>query len=568
MGNADNTTIDRLIPPAGRALALGAVLLGAVACQTMQDVGEGISSLNPLDHSPDIDKTVFAQLQEAMHAGEISDSGLAKIAPAAGQSFVPTDISDFTVGKAFANQPSLLIPDGDGLDNAYADRMGVIDLPEAEALLNTMLGRIQAAAPVPPVPARVYIEPNLEFMARAEREGAIMLTLGALEQAATDADLVFLLAHEYAHVALDHFQDADSQKAIRTAAGLAGQMLMLRTAVDEDEDAGDLNRALRYPRGISMMTDALFWRGWNQHDELEADLFAADVLAAFGINPLAANGPIGTIAEAENKPLQLPIFEESSLKLGLAALVKGGDSAEKREVTELAVSSAFKLADQTLREITGETHPDVDTRQSLIGDYVERHYVARMEDGEFEAPGDSLLTALAGTTDVRDWTAVSKAINSAMNSTEASQLPEATRVERAVKFMYDATSGPAKYDPFTRVQFANIRAFTGSPDKAVENLELALRTDRSPFTLFVELANRRMDARDFSGAGRAIEQAVARYPAKKNDTLPMRIRLAGNTGDTASAQAHMQSCRNTSLQALIANCEVAWQNHVLKPATS
>lgn len=558
----------------GRAMrlaALGAALAGALtlgaACQTVQDVGDGLASLNPLDHSPDIDKPIFAQIQEAMHSGDgAMAGGAAQPGRAAGEPFTPTALREISTGAAFADAPALLIPDGAGLDRAYADRMGVVDLPKAEDLLNTMLGRIQAAAPGAPVPARVYIEPNRQFMARAEKDGAIFISLGALRAAESDADLLFLLAHEYAHIALGHFQDAEGQEAIRTTANLAGQFLLLRTAVDDGEDAGDLNRALRYPRGVSMLTDALFWRGWNQHDEMEADLFAADVMAAFGVHPLSANEPIGRIAQSENEPLTLPIFDQSALKLGFAALLKGeGGGAEKRELINLAASSAFALAERGLREITGDTHPDAETRQTLIGEYVEAHYLDAEGLGD---PGDSLLTALNGLSEAPQWVSVIDNIDSALTAVESSQLPEQDRAARAEQFMYDAARGPAEFDPYTRLQFANVRAFTGEPDKAVQNLELALRGERTPFKVFLELAARRIEVKDYPGATRAIEQGLARYPAKANDALPMRIRLEGVQKNTAGAHTHLQTCRNTSLQSLIANCEIAWQKHVLKPATS
>ena len=199
-----------------RVILTGAVALALTACQT---AGETFDAVNPFSDSVSIETRLIDQY--------LAEQGL--------------DDADFPVPEAARRTPDLL-PPGTGTEVAYADHYGVLEIPAAERELNAILQRLQATIPGTPPPARVYIEPGVGFSARAEKSGAIFVSFGGLsgtspqgesdEADLNDDRLAFLIAHEYAHILLDHFGDRETEESMLEFAKLARMGLVARNKLD------------------------------------------------------------------------------------------------------------------------------------------------------------------------------------------------------------------------------------------------------------------------------------------------------------------------------------------------
>ena len=133
-----------------------------------------------------------------------------------------------------------------------------------------------------------------EFNAFATPGGHILVTKGFTDAAAGEDMLAAILAHELAHIVLDH--------------GLA----MISTMAFTDEAAAMANRAagfsgnnvgaarlLSLRNSVSGMIDMLVHSGYSQAQEFEADAQAVAILAAAGYNPRALLEVLDVLHEAE-----------------------------------------------------------------------------------------------------------------------------------------------------------------------------------------------------------------------------------------------------------------------------
>lgn len=113
---------------------------------------------------------------------------------------------------------------------------GIAANPEIDQYLNGVLARLQKSLPGTPTPARVYTTPNTEFNASSFQDGGIYISykvLGALE---SEDELAAIIAHEYAHVLLQHYQTnwIDSAANLAYSAGNIYINRQVKTAADTD----------------------------------------------------------------------------------------------------------------------------------------------------------------------------------------------------------------------------------------------------------------------------------------------------------------------------------------------
>lgn len=158
------------------------------------------------------------------------------------------------------------------LNHLQSQDMGLANLPEAQAYLNALLRRIQSMGPQPARFAQVLIRPRLSYNAATTPEGYIVVDLGWLKSIDNEAELAALLAHEYAHVVLDHMGTRNVVGAATHAATLLAAAYAKRTGS---------NNHLSVSLVQSGWSDVLM-PNWSRPQEFEADLFSLETTQAMG----------------------------------------------------------------------------------------------------------------------------------------------------------------------------------------------------------------------------------------------------------------------------------------------
>ena len=573
--------------PSGRTVAALLSLMLVGGCQTTgsgedASISDSISNtfraINPWDTTPEIDERVMDRLLAgALTIEEPADKNATALEPASANdnqenpSLPKQALKSFTPGQRFdcsSAAPPKTVPvmmkRGEGIDNAYVHRQGLLDITKVENRLNQLLGRIQAVSPQPAVPSYVYIEPGRVTMARAEATGAISITLGAFRKTAegvrqkggnlSEAAIVFLLAHEYGHILMNHFKDGQAQSSFQQISQLAGQVILWHTAKTSGSDS-DLNRGLAYSRGIPLLLEMGMLQNWNRREEMLADLFAIDVLERLCYNPKDAINAIVAIGDVESEFGNLPIFDDRLYTSSLGSYLNGNRDAAEAQIKESLIESGFQAGTSLLRELMGETHPSSTDRRTLITAYMEEHYDDF--DSEAQWKGD-VLSKLRSSRQYKSWDKIYGYIDSASLTMDILPSSSKERQKIAQKEMYKATNGLGKNHTYTRLQFALIRAEDKDFSKAIANLNLIDKKKKLPFTAHDFRIQWSIFSNKFREAQKALKQAAVSYPSEKNRLLPNTIRLFGAMNREKEANETYVKCKALSDNSLVSQCNAAW----------
>ena len=179
--------------------------------------------------------------------------------------------------------------------NTRSARMDLLAIPALEVELRPVLEAFGKAWPYAPLERtpKILFRADEAYQAQALPDNTIIVSLGLLESAQSDSELLFVLAHEYSHLLLGHFTKAETIAGARNAtqavsvawqAGSAfnavkhsgGGANMLASA-QSGMDAG-ARRAAPVAEALRFAVDDIFAPSWNRDQENQADALAVDLL--------------------------------------------------------------------------------------------------------------------------------------------------------------------------------------------------------------------------------------------------------------------------------------------------
>lgn len=176
--------------------------------------------------------------------------------------------------------------------NTASGRLDLFAMPSVEAELQKALAGFTRAWPYATIgrPPRILFRASDAYDAYALPDNSIVMSMGVLEAAESDSEVLFVLAHEYAHILMGHHLRAENISSskglvgavstIYTAGTVVSQLRSGRTAAAlntaqvgaESKKASVLAEALRFA------VDDLFTTNWPREQEDEADALAMDLL--------------------------------------------------------------------------------------------------------------------------------------------------------------------------------------------------------------------------------------------------------------------------------------------------
>nr|WP_047168817.1 M48 family metalloprotease [Sphingomonas sp. Y57] len=178
--------------------------------------------------------------------------------------------------------------------NTRSARMDLVDIPAFERELRPVLeafGRAWPYAPLERTP-KLLFRADEAYQAQALPDNTIVVSMGLLEAAQSDSEVLFVLAHEYAHLLLGHFAKEETIAGARgatqavsvawsagsafTAMKRSGGNVSLAT-MQSGMDAG-ARRAAPVAEALRFAVDDIFATSWNRDQENEADALAVDLL--------------------------------------------------------------------------------------------------------------------------------------------------------------------------------------------------------------------------------------------------------------------------------------------------
>ena len=237
----------------------------------------------------------------------------------------------------------------------------IVPSPGLTAYLNRLLAQIKQVSPRPDLPAHVYAVFDHALVADTTPAGNIFISLGWLRTVESEDELIALMAHEYGHLALHHYdfdEIANSQKRLKllsTGFFLARQM-MDKGSTNVVLSLGDTDK-LKTQENLIQVMDAVIHPGWKRAQELDADKYALDTMVLL---KRARPGMNDFFARIET--------QEQADKLALASAVASQPAKDKFSWQDVLQAG--------LTHLKADTHPPAADRVLAVDNYGELFYPA------------------------------------------------------------------------------------------------------------------------------------------------------------------------------------------------
>ena len=155
--------------------------------------------------------------------------------------------------------------------------------PEATRYLNEVCAAVAVNSPIPEIfngyHALILDAPELN--AFATTGGHIFITRGLLEKLETEDALAAVLAHEIAHVQLQHSVDLIKYMRVTRELSATGD----RAASIASRAASLSERKTLFDNAVRDLVTTLVLNGYSQEQEFQADIYAVKLLASAGYSP-------------------------------------------------------------------------------------------------------------------------------------------------------------------------------------------------------------------------------------------------------------------------------------------
>jgi predicted Zn-dependent protease len=155
--------------------------------------------------------------------------------------------------------------------------------PEATRYVNEICAAVAVNSPVPEIynGYHVMILDTPELNAFATTGGHIFITRGLIETLQTEDALAAVIAHEIAHIQLNH--SVDLIKYMRITRDLSGAAD--RAAGIAAREASLSERQTLFDNAVRELVTTLVVNGYSQDQEFQADIYAVRLLALAGYSP-------------------------------------------------------------------------------------------------------------------------------------------------------------------------------------------------------------------------------------------------------------------------------------------
>lgn len=224
-----------------------------------------------------------------------------------------------------------------------AIRLSVVDLTKA----------VPATLP----DMNIILSGSPEFSPSASETGQIILRAGMFDKLNTEDEFMFLLGHEAAHIALDHYKNKENRESLKTAVTI-GVFIAKGANMEQTQRSDEL-------LGTYAVTDFLVGPAWNRSDEDRADELAIDFIIREGYSTEGAIHIMESLKEAEEQR-----EAERKLRCKNTGGLLGQLLSSKPVPPECNVIK--KLASSILSILS--SHPSASKRLENIQEYITTRY--------------------------------------------------------------------------------------------------------------------------------------------------------------------------------------------------
>jgi len=390
----------------------------------------------------------------------------------------------------------------------------------------------------------------------------IVVPRGFLEMSKSLDELHFVVAHEMAHVLLDHFRDAERQREteqrLSTLHETVEQLEREHLTARHDDQPVDASGALETVElNLLLGNQYIFGPAFNRRQEVEADRLGLDLAVRAGFGFIGAYKSIQRIMNLQQQAREryeercgrIDRFWTDKLVDAVSERWRGLGGSEATGERDPACEASQNVLEAVFDQ---DSHPDPEQRWQEIQQYVDAFYSDMALTVQHESDNNLVnLISPDGTL-----------ARSGMASRALERL-QAGDLEAAERLAYDSLDGSADPTPLPRWAMYRVRRAqhaqspgAGYLSRAITNLEIAVDGGFAPRRMHLALAEEYAALARYDDAMVVLDGAAAQF----NDPeayFPLRIRWLARAGHHERVEAVLDRCRRTGDSGLIARCRSA-----------
>ncbi|WP_166256533.1 M48 family metalloprotease [Marinobacter salicampi] len=258
---------------------------------------------------------------------------------------------DELLSTAAAHEPSSLDPAKD-LVLLRSDSVAPLAAVSVTGELQSIADELSNSWMGKPCNCQVRVGPQFGFGGFTYPNGTIVIQAGTLEHLDTQDELAALLAHELAHLWLDHHDKNELQSAAKGVADFAQAVAML------GNDAKARETTLRMGGSTDALVAAAGFTQWNRTQETEADLLAAKILEKSRYSPMAMIALLTKLNKGQGEAsVDASAYDE---------MAKATAKKLKKEDTEISDNQVQKWLSTVSSDLAGGDYLSPQERRQIV----------------------------------------------------------------------------------------------------------------------------------------------------------------------------------------------------------
>ncbi len=267
---------------------------------------------------------------------------------------------------------------------------------DLERYLQNIADKLVAGWPGQQKTITVKLSGSLSYPPQVEKNGTILIPLGAIKNSDSEDELAFLIGHEISHIFLDHFQRVESVKATKELVNDARDLGVAAYAIEDfhmvDNPGSDYKKLtysptqknitnqakVRFYSGVlKSTTELIFDTSWQRGQEDEADLLGADLAEKAGYSLRATK----EVLERLHNYTEKNKLANDRMAKGIQATLESALTLDADKMGEAVTQVGSELADgliSTVSDSLTSSYHDALEREEMLTEYVDREHKAAL----------------------------------------------------------------------------------------------------------------------------------------------------------------------------------------------
>jgi hypothetical protein len=435
-------------------------------------------------------------------------------------------------------------------------------MPHTEAKVAALLAQIDAKWPYAKgQPLQVHILGVDYYNAYSLADGSIVVAFGLLDQAQSDDEVAFVLAHELGHVRLGHFARQSPAEARKGAVNSAAEFLVVSSALQ----AGVLNssavaaatQAAATTDLLKFLTTVMVEPTHTRAQEDEADCIGYDLSQAAAFSADSASAKVfDTIQADQQKHTAVIDTLNSQLKSqlshaisngGAIALITGSGGDLRTGLLQGAGRLAIGVAASRASEPPPQHRPPEDRKRGMA----EYSAAAYPEGAPLRDEQHAWLTAVHVTSEFAQAKLAVAAVAETKRARADGRYPDASAaIQRARQTTF-------RNAPLVLNEAARLSDDTGDTASAEK---LFLQANASPDQTvdgYVDHVRMLFRTQQYDRALAVASEGVARFGNDDKPFISLRIAINHAEDRTDDVEADLQRCQSYGIPDLTKDCQLA-----------